>query len=153
MSSERMTSEEMAAEAKRWTAGIPQIGPLVEVPEAVPRARESVAISIRLPRELLGIVKEFAAREGIAYQTLIKRWLDDRVRSERDRRNAERRAIVRTVQVACPPVLLQAAAFVSGSVPRLSVEAQTDEIGRLGDRLVANQSGTQGSQSCSRRSG
>lgn len=40
------------------------------------------AISIRLPEMLLAVVREFARRQGIGYQTLIKRWLDDRIREE-----------------------------------------------------------------------
>jgi hypothetical protein len=50
----------------------------------VPRAREATAISLRLPNDLLALLKKFAEREGIGYQVLLKRWLDDRVRFERD---------------------------------------------------------------------
>jgi hypothetical protein len=38
-----------------------------------------------MPTALLTLLKKFAEREGIGYQVLIKRWLDDRVREERDR--------------------------------------------------------------------
>ncbi len=39
-------------------------------------------LTIALPK----IDKEFARREGIGYQVLMKRWLDERIRTERDRR-------------------------------------------------------------------
>jgi predicted DNA binding CopG/RHH family protein len=48
-----------------------------------------VAISIRLPRQTVEIRKEFARRSGIDYQVLIKRWLDERIRQERERRRRE----------------------------------------------------------------
>ena len=40
------------------------------------------AISIRFPEQQLVVLREFARRQGIGYQTLIKRWLDDRIREE-----------------------------------------------------------------------
>ena len=43
-----------------------------------------------MPNALLVLLKKFAEREGIGYQVLIKRWLDDRVRAERDRLRASR---------------------------------------------------------------
>jgi predicted DNA binding CopG/RHH family protein len=39
----------------------------------------TTAISIRMPNTLLAVLKACAAREGIGYQTLIKRWLHERV--------------------------------------------------------------------------
>lgn len=55
-----------------------------DAPDAVPRNAESVAISLRLPKKMLDILREFARREGkgIGYQALLKRWLDDRIRKE-----------------------------------------------------------------------
>ena len=50
--------------------------------EHVDRAGKTVAVSVRLPERQLGILKEFARREGTGYQTLMKRWLDDRIRDE-----------------------------------------------------------------------
>jgi len=38
-----------------------------------------------MPKALLAVLKAFAEREGIGYQVLIKRWLDDRIREERNR--------------------------------------------------------------------
>ena len=40
------------------------------------------AISIRMPKDMLMIIKEFANRQGIGYQVLMKQWLDDRVKTE-----------------------------------------------------------------------
>ncbi|MBI2377092.1 MAG: toxin-antitoxin system HicB family antitoxin [Deltaproteobacteria bacterium] len=54
-------------------------------PEAIPRAEESTAISLRVPKRMLTILKEFARREGVGYQVLMKRWLDDRIRAEAKR--------------------------------------------------------------------
>jgi predicted DNA binding CopG/RHH family protein len=53
--------------------------------DAVPRARTATSIRIRMPTAPLTVLKRFAEREGIGYQVLIQRWLDDRVREERDR--------------------------------------------------------------------
>ena len=72
---------EMAAVAKREVT--PTSPGWVDAPDAVPRAAESVAVSIRLPKKLLGILREFARREGIGYQVLMKRWLDERIGKER----------------------------------------------------------------------
>jgi hypothetical protein len=54
----------------------------VDAPEAIPRAKESQLISLRLPVRLLAILRTFAGKEGVGYQVLLKRWLDDRVREE-----------------------------------------------------------------------
>ena len=53
-----------------------------DAPEAVPRAAESSPISIRFPKKMIAILKEFARREGVGYQALIEKWLDDRIRKE-----------------------------------------------------------------------
>jgi predicted DNA binding CopG/RHH family protein len=42
----------------------------------------TTAISLRLPGRQLQILKEVARRQGIGYQTLLKRWLDERLREE-----------------------------------------------------------------------
>src|SRR5206468_8321628 len=119
--------EELAEEARRWAAGEVPPGSLVDAPDATPRARESVAISIRLPRQMVEILKEFARREGIGYQVLLKRWLDDRIQEERQRRKQQRASI----QLDSPKLLFQAAAFNVQQPVELSDEARTDEMGRL----------------------
>ena len=53
-----------------------------DAPEALPRFDESKAISIRIPVTMIQVLKEFAKRQGVGYQALIKRWLDDRLRLE-----------------------------------------------------------------------
>ncbi len=59
-------------------------------------------ISIRLPDRMLEILKEAASCRGIGYQTLLKQWLDDRIRQE-----------------------------VAGSRPNQETEAQALDIARL----------------------
>ncbi len=63
----RATPEELAKEAAGYT-----------------KEAESLhtAISIRMPNDLLLIIREFARRKEVGYQTLMKRWLDDRVKKE-----------------------------------------------------------------------
>lgn len=89
MSDKRMTDQEMAEEARRWAEGELPSERLEDAPDAVPRAKESVAISIRLPGPMIEILKEFAQRSGIGYQVLMKRWLDERIQRERQKRRRE----------------------------------------------------------------
>ena len=84
MNDERMSAEEMAEEARLWAEGEAPPGSLVDAPDAVPRAKESVSLSIRLPRRMVEVLEEFARRSGIGCQVLIKRWLDERIRQERE---------------------------------------------------------------------
>lgn len=93
MTEKRMTNEELAQEAARWDNGKATPADWQDAPDAVPRAGESVAVSIRLPKKLLNILKEFARREGIGYQVLMKRWLDERVRGEYQRVKVGRQPI------------------------------------------------------------
>jgi hypothetical protein len=90
MKSRRMTASELAEEARKWDSGELTPAVLVDAPEAAPRIGESTAISIRLPTKMLALLKEFARREGLGYQVLMKRWLDDRLRIEWERRRAKR---------------------------------------------------------------
>lgn len=69
-------------EAAKWAQQAPGDGSWQPAPNAVPRDNESLMISVRFPKRLVTILKEFARREGIGYQVLFKRWLDDRVRYE-----------------------------------------------------------------------
>jgi hypothetical protein len=75
----------LAAEAAEWDSRHRTPSGFTDDAEAVPRAHEATAISIRIPTALLALLKQFAEREGLGYQVLIKRWLDDRVRLERER--------------------------------------------------------------------
>jgi hypothetical protein len=118
MNEQRPTDEELAEEALRWDSGELTPSGWTDAPEAVPRAKESVAISIRLPRRMVAILKEFASRSGIGYQVLMKRWLDDRIRQEHERVKAEiararaeeasRPSVIRLVS---PTLFSQAASF------------------------------------------
>jgi hypothetical protein len=86
----RTPHQDLAREASDWEARRRTPSGFVEDPSAVPRAQEATAISIRMPNALLELLKKFAEREGIGYQVLIKRWLDDRIRAERERLRASR---------------------------------------------------------------
>lgn len=65
--SERATPEQLAEEAAKWDK------------EA---ERLLTPISIRLPDDMLVLIREFARRKGVGYQVLMKQWLDDRVKEE-----------------------------------------------------------------------
>jgi hypothetical protein len=78
----RTPHEQLAREAAEWDARKRTPAGFKEAPEAIPRGARSVAISIRMPGDLLELLKRFAGREGVGYQALIKGWLDDRLRAE-----------------------------------------------------------------------
>ena len=81
----RTSHADLAAEAAEWDNGRRTPSGFVDADDAAPRAHPATAISLRLPAALLTLLKKFAAREGIGYQVLLKRWLDDRLRIERER--------------------------------------------------------------------
>ena len=78
------SDNQLASEARRWDAGDVDPRGWHDAPEAIPHGAGTTPISLRLPAPMLAILKEFARREGIGYQVLMKRWLDDRIRQERD---------------------------------------------------------------------
>ena len=78
------SDDELAADATRWDAGAIDPEGWVDAPEAIPRVRASTPISLRVPTQMLEILKIFAKREGVGYQVLMKQWLDERIREERD---------------------------------------------------------------------
>lgn len=84
----RATDKQLAAEAKRFDrlkkANKPPPGWVVNVSEGAERSTHpaGVSISIRMPVKMLAILREFAEREGVGYQVLIKTWLHDRIREE-----------------------------------------------------------------------
>jgi len=85
MSKKRASDAELAEEARSWDSGKVTPKGWVDAPDAIPNAKESVPISLRVPAPMLLILKEYARREGVGYQVLMKRWLDERICSERDR--------------------------------------------------------------------
>ena len=115
MSDRRMTDEELAREARRWDARETTPGNWEDSPEAVPRTGESVAISIRIPKDMLSILKEFAKRKGVGYQVLMKKWLDDRIREER----VVIREKQQTIHVERPHIIRRAASFDQGKNVKL----------------------------------
>lgn len=48
---------------------------LNDAPEALP----SELVSMQFPKTMLFLIKGFAKREGIEYQELIKKWLDEKI--------------------------------------------------------------------------
>ena len=77
--------KELEREAEEWNGGVRTPAGWKDAPEAVPMAGASTAISLRMPNHMLDILKAFAGREGVGYQVLLKRWLDERIREERER--------------------------------------------------------------------
>jgi hypothetical protein len=74
-------------------------------------------ISIRLPRQMVAILKEFARRSGIGYQVLMKRWLDERIRQERKRLRREQQRLRRARErEQCPPTIKLASPIFFSSV-------------------------------------
>jgi hypothetical protein len=82
MTTKKATPEQLAEEVRKWSSRETTPNGWNDAPEAVPRFGESKQISIRLPVQMLQILKEFARRQGIGYQVLIKKWLDLQIRSE-----------------------------------------------------------------------
>ncbi|MCI0380770.1 MAG: BrnA antitoxin family protein [Gemmataceae bacterium] len=82
MREKRLTDEELAREAQLWDNREATPADWDDAPDSVPRVAESEALSIRLPKKQLALLEEFARRQGISFQILIKRWLDDRIRAE-----------------------------------------------------------------------
>ncbi len=126
MNENRPSNEKLAQEAVRWDAREITPAGWEDAPDAAPRAKESVAISIRLPVKMVTILKEFANRAGLGYQVLMKRWLDDRLKQEHKQLQeaiharevlARRSAIIRLVE---PQFVSRAAAFDSGGCVVLS---------------------------------
>jgi hypothetical protein len=100
------SNEELASEARRWDAGEVDTRGWREAQEAIPRAASAILISIRVPAQMLGVLKAFARREGVGYQVLMKRWLDERIRQERDALAARQ-----PVRLHQPELISVAAAF------------------------------------------
>jgi predicted DNA binding CopG/RHH family protein len=78
----RTSHDQLAKEAAEWDKRTRTPADFTDAPEAIPNASRSTAVSIRIPNPLLELLKTFAARDNIGYQVLIKRWLDDRLRTE-----------------------------------------------------------------------
>jgi len=131
MKDKRPKDEELAKEARLWDERRLTPAGWEDAPEAIPRVADSVPISIRLPRQMIAILKEFARREGIGYQVLIKQWVDDRIRDEHARQK-------RDVRFPGPVIRLQAAVFHASPTFSLTPEANLDEVGRLASRLPAS---------------
>lgn len=115
MNNNRPSNDELAKEAHRWDNREMTPAGWEDSPEAIPRIVESAAVGFQLPREMLLILKEFARRENIGHELLIKRWLDERIRLERDNSREERARIQRAqhpiIKLESPTFISKAAAF------------------------------------------
>ena len=80
---EPASAKQLEREAREWDLRVSNPNEWEDAPEAIPRA--STSISLRMPAHMLSILKACARREGIGYQVLLKRWLDERIRQERDK--------------------------------------------------------------------
>lgn len=98
--------EELKREARDWELRVLTPCDWQDAPEAIPRVGASTAISLRMPTQMLAILKAFARREGIGYQVLLKRWLDERIREERDKL-----ALRQVVRLREPAMVALAVAF------------------------------------------
>ena len=76
------SKEQLAREASLWDTGNLRPDDWTDAPEAVPKSGCATQISIRVPTQMLAVLKAFAKREGIGHQALVKRWLDERIRQE-----------------------------------------------------------------------
>ncbi len=78
------TAEKMKKEAARFKAAtdFDRASPWVDAKSNTDVRDALVAISVRLPGRQIKLFKAIAEREGVGYQTLMKRWLDDRLREE-----------------------------------------------------------------------
>ena len=61
----RTPHEQLAREAAEWDERKRTPAGFRDAPEAIPRVARSVAISIRMPGDLLELLKRFAGREGV----------------------------------------------------------------------------------------
>lgn len=103
----RTPHDQLAEEAAAWDRREIDPREWEDAPEAVPRHAESRAISIRLPVAMVDLLRGFAEREGVGYQVLIKHWLDDRLREERDRLlgRASRTVVALSLLAPRPPLV------------------------------------------------
>lgn len=82
MTAKRLIDAELAEEARTWDSGERSPRDWIDAPEAVVRANEAETVSIPLPVPMLGLLNEFARRQGISHPALIRRWLDERIAPE-----------------------------------------------------------------------
>ncbi len=132
MNDKRLSEEELAREAESWDKREVIPSAWEDASDHVPRAAESVAVSIRLPKQMLALLKEFARRKGIGYQVLMKRWLDDRIRAEYQQLQSGKFPM----KLMNPIVTTQAAGFDPKGVSHLSEDDTLDEFGRLVKHLL-----------------
>jgi hypothetical protein len=126
MTDKRMTDEELAHEAQLWDNRELIPSGWEDAPDAVPRAKESMQISIRLPCQMVAILKEFARRSGIGYQVLMKRWLDERIRQERKRLRQEQERLRRERERAQRPPIIRLTSPTLFSQPAFNASPVSD---------------------------
>lgn len=136
MNEKRATDDELAEEVKLWDSGEITPSGWEEAPDAVPRAKESTQVNIRLPCRMVETLKEFAHRSGVGYQVLMKRWLNERIQvegerfrqeQERFRRERERLQNPPTITLASPTFFSQAVVFDASEVSDVALNPPTME--------------------------
>lgn len=113
--------EELEREARDWELRVLTPRDWQDTPEAIPRVGASTTISLRMPTQMLAILKAFARRDGVGYQVLMKRWLDERIREERDKL-----AIQQVIKLHQPKMVAMAASFA----PETEQVLQATEVNR-----------------------
>lgn len=124
----RASPEQLADEAREWMSEQRAPSRWEDAPERVPKSAQSTAISVRLPKDMLRILREFARREGIGYQVLMKRWLDDRIRAEYRRIRKPARRPLEGVVTLRPTAVLQNVSVLSRKA-QIEVVAQPVSFG------------------------
>ena len=61
--------EQLEREAREWESRLSTPSEWEHAPDAIPRVGASKAISLRMPTEMLAILKAFARRDGIGYKS------------------------------------------------------------------------------------
>lgn len=79
------SDDQLAAEAEYWSKTTQLPDGWIDAPEAVPRRADAKSVTILMPTRMLDILEAFAERDGVRCQVLINRWLDERIREERDK--------------------------------------------------------------------
>ena len=120
----RASPERLAAEAQAWQQGAPLGDGWQQAPEAVVRHKASTTVTMRMPIDMLAVLKGFAERKGIGYQALVKQWLDERIRVEGDKLLGKR-------TVCAVPAGARYAPPVDGLVDRADIDGPHYEHGKV----------------------
>ena len=82
MNEQDKKSQELAEEAARWAEGAVRPGEWREAQDAVLQPNDVVQAEVPLSLEVLYLLRELALRQGVSYQTMLKGWIEERLRLE-----------------------------------------------------------------------